>query len=332
MNKPSISPMVWEYDVPLFSREMQFAWLKAMLATAVLMCGLFVVILGSGGHWKVLGGLLPVFLAIVLAIYLLGLLIMLLVFRGHNRMRFTLDETGILCQVIDRTVRRSNRLAILLGILLREPRLAGAGLLARSREETHLAWLGRYSVETDPQRRLLRFKNGWRVLLTVYCTPENYLTVVETIAQQHAGRKEDARTPQGSPLPGYFLRTLGLVLLCLPFFWQSSVFRTTLFLPIFILCFVLASFWLIEIFGYVVLGGMLLQWGGVFARLMEVRHSWLFRGKTYRAWEMLSGNEMALLGLAAMSSLALAAFSWRAVRGRCPAVLSRDHADMEGDD
>ncbi|SFM94812.1 hypothetical protein SAMN05660284_00069 [Formivibrio citricus] len=332
MKTESIQPLVWEYEVPLFSREMQMTWLKAMLATALIMVGLFVVIMGSGGHWRALGGIVSMLLAVVGGLYVLGLLVMLLVFRGHNRMRFTLDADGILCEIIDRTVKRSNRLAVLLGTILMEPRLLGAGLLSTAAESTRVAWSGRFIVEADPRRRILRLKNGWRTLLWVYCTPENYAAVAQIVQEQTSRTGSARRLPARPPLPGYLLRTAGVVLACLPLFLMSKEFRTTLFMPIFTLCFALATLWLIHIFGYVVLGGLLVQWFQTGTRLLEVRRSWLRPGKTYQAWEVLGGDDISLLVLGGVATLALGIYAWRAVRGRCPAVLARDQADMDGDE
>ncbi len=328
MKKQPPTEWVWEYEIPLFSREMQWTWLKVMLITGGLFAGLLALALGSGGHWQPLGGLLLVLSGVVAGIYLTGLLVMVVVFRGHNRVRYTVDEAGILCEVIDRSVKRSNRLAVILGVVLLEPRLLGAGLTSASAESTQVLWSGNFELASEPQRHTLRFKNGWRTLMTVYCTADNYAAVSEVVKQRIHRVDGTKRQPLRSPLPGYLLRSVGVVLVCLPLFFMAKTFSSDLLAPIITLCFAFATVWLVEIFGYVVLGSLLIQWIQVATRLLEVRQSWLRPGKPFRAWEVMGGDKITVLAWAGLATLVLAIYAWRAARGRYRAVLTQDHIDM----
>lgn len=320
--------LVWETDLPLLSRRMLGQWTAAMLATAIVMTLILGLVFVAQGDWDVLPPMLALIGAVVAGLWLLGLLIMLVLFRGKYRVRYTLSDKGIRCDTIDSIARKANRAAIVVGILARSPQALGAGLIAVSRESEEARWSGAFKAVYEPDKQLIGLRNAWRTLLWVQCTPENYAEVAETIASHMKRRRTASRAGGKSPLPAYLGRTALVLAASFPLFPLAEEFDTGLFLPIFILCFGLATVWLINIFGWVVIGGLIVQAIGVVIDQMQVRESMFDPGRTYRAWEVLGSDDISLLLVAGIGAGALVWLSWSAIKGRWWAALMQGYEDM----
>ncbi|MBP8273778.1 MAG: hypothetical protein KAY59_05070 [Acidobacteria bacterium] len=324
------SELIWEVDLPLFSRRMLGSWTWAMCLVGLLMCGLLGVVFVAQGEWRSARTMLGLFAAITAAMWLLGILIMAVLFRGKFPVRYTLSASGIRCDVTSRTAKVTNRLAIAAGILGRSPQTLGAGLLATSRESEAALWTGAFRADPHPASHRIELRNAWRSLLWVQCRPDNYVDVAAAIDAHMARHQTASRVSSRSPLPAYLGRTLFVVVANAPLFVLADEFRVSLFLPIFTLCFALATVWLINIFGWVVIGGLVVMAAEVVLGQMEVRESMFEPGRVYRAWEVLGGDDISLLVISGAGALALGWMSWRAVRGRWMAALVQGFEDMSG--
>ncbi len=322
--------LVWETDLPLFSPIMQAQWGGAMLATVVVMILIMAPIFISQGEWDALLGITAMAAAAGAGLWLLGLLIMALLFRGRYRVRFTLNSKGILCETIDKVAKTANRLALVAGILARKPGVAGSGLIAMSRESEAIRWAGAFRAVYQPKRHVILLRNNWRTLMWVQCTPENYAEVAETVAQYMAQRRTTSRADGRSPLPRYLGHSLMVLLACTPLFPLSEEFHTSLFLPILILCFALAMVWLVPLFGYVVIGGLGTQIFLLIMDMLAVRESSYFPGEKYHGYEVISDSDISLLVLSGIGAALLLRLSWRFLKGRVFSALMADHMDMDG--
>lgn len=316
--------LVWESDLPLLTRAMFMQWTGAMAATAVVMLLILVPIFATQGDWDALPGLLGIILAVAGGLWLLGFAIMALVFRGRMRVRYTLGEKGVLQETLDKTARGANRLAIVAGVLARDPRVLGSGLIAKSREAEAIEWPMVARADDDPARHFITLRNSWRALMWVQCTPENHAQVLSHIQGALAANPPGSEATRGSPLPRYLLHSLLIVAACIPQFMLVEEFHLDLFVVMLVLCFALASLWLIPLFGWVVLAG--LGWMGIelFLRLTEERASYIFPDRSIRTLDILTDNDMALLLLALAGAAYLAWLSVSALRGRLMSMLVRD--------
>lgn len=322
--------IIWETDLPLFSRHMLKQWTLAMLATAAVMFLLLGIVFAAQGEWDSLLPMGAISLGAAGALWLLGLLIMLVIFRGRYRVRYTLSTRGLLCETIDPVARKANRLAIVAGALARSPQTLGAGLIATSREAEEVRWSGAFRAVKDPARHFITLRNAWRGLMWVQCTADNYAQVVAAIDAHMARRGTADRLGQRSPVPAYLGRSLLVVVACLPLFPLAEEFDTGLFLPIFILCFALATVWLINLFGWVVIGGLIVQAALVVVDQLEIRESFFRKGEFYRAYTVLGDDDIALLVVAGIGAAVLVWLSLRALRGRWLAALLEGYRDMAG--
>jgi len=320
--------LVWETDLPLFSRLMLTQWTKAMLATALLMALILGTIFVAQQEWDTLLPMATMIGAVSGGLWLLGILIMAVLFRGRYRVRYTLSKQGLRCDTLDQVAKKANRLAIGLGVVMGKGQLLGAGLIGVSRESEEVNWSGAFQARFDPIRHTVLMRNGWRTLLWVQCTPENYAEVAKQVSQHMTRRRTSSRLAKGSPLPAYLGRSLLVFLACAPLFPLAEEYDTGLFLPIFTLCFALAMVWLINLFGWVVLGGLGLQIGMVILAQFEERQSFFKPGEFYKAYEVLGGDDFDLFLVAGIGVAVLIWLCHGALRGRWLAALVADQSDM----
>lgn len=319
---------VWETNLPLFSRMMLTQWSLAIAATALLMAMLLGTVFAAQGEWDDLPPMLGMIGAVGGGLWLFGILVMALLFRGRYRVRYTLSQQGLRCDTLDPVAKKTNRLAIGLGVLLGRGQLLGAGLIGASRESETVNWSGAFQARFDPIRHTVLMRNGWRTLLWVQCTPENYTEVAEQIARHMSRRNTASRLAKNSPLPAYLGRSLLVLLACAPLFPLAEEYEVSLFLPILTLSFGLAMVWLINLFGWVVLGGLGLQIALVILAQFEERHSYFRPGEVYQAYEVLGGNDYELFLLSGMGAAILIWLCHGALRGRWLAALIADQSDM----
>ena len=319
---------VWETDLPLFSRMMLTQWSLAIAATALLMAMLLGTVFAAQGEWDALLPMLGMIVAVSGGLWLFGILVMALLFRGRYRVRYTLSPKGLRCDTLDAMAKKTNRLAIGVGVLLGRGQLLGAGLIGVSRESEEVNWSGAFQARFDAARHSILLRNGWRTLLWVQCTPENYAEVSEEVARHMTRRNTASRLAKRSPLPAYLGRSLLVLLACMPLFPLAEEYEFSLLLPILTLSFGLAMVWLINLFGWVVLGGLGLQIALVILAQFEERHSYFRPGEVYRAYEVIGGNDYELFLLAGIGAAILIWLCHGALRGRWLAALISDHSDM----
>jgi Na+-transporting methylmalonyl-CoA/oxaloacetate decarboxylase gamma subunit len=328
---PDAPGTMWEISVPLLSnRAIVGGVMKGFGIAALLVCALMTVILGSQGDWDTLPPILLMFAGIFLVFIVLSLLVMAVVFRNRMRFRFTVSESGVLFETIDKTARAVNRLAIVAGVLGGSAQTTGTGLISASQETQEVRWEGAFRAEYRPRSRTIVFRNAWRQLMIVYCTPDNYADVAEQIraAMERSGTAE--RVPARSPVGRYVGWSVVATIATLPLFGLVEEFDVSLLLPIGILCFALATIWLIGVFGYVVLAGLVITAWSVAADGLGVRESFFNPGETFARWTVYSDNDWAMIALAGAAFVVLGWISLRGVRGKMPAMLTSDSTDMSG--
>jgi hypothetical protein len=155
----------------------------------------------------------------------------------------------------DRRAHATNRAALVLGLLLGRPAAAGSGLLATLDEQQTLRWQGAFRAVAHPARHTIALRNRWRTLLWVYCTPDNFEAVQALLDRHMALNGTAARAAGPSPLRGHLARTALVVLACLPLFLLAPVYGHGLLLPLLLMCFALATVWLLRPLAWVVLCG-----------------------------------------------------------------------------
>lgn len=322
------SALSWEVAVPLWSNPLIVgATAKVFLFAVVGVAAMLSLIFLIQGESSAIGPLWLAFAAVGAGLFVLGLLIMAVVFGNRLHCRFTIDAQGILFETIDRRAQRSNRLLILLGLLLRKPQALGAGLIAASQEVQSVHWRGAFQAQYLPQRQVVILKNRWRRLMLVYASADNYEQVAARIAAEIERHGTATRVPLRSPLPRYLGLSALVVVACVPLFALVEEFEISLMLPLLQLCFGLATVWLIGLFGYVLIAVDLLIAGALLLDALGVQQSWLRPAEHYARWTVYSDQDWGLLLLAGLAMVVLAIIGWRAAHGRPPAMLMADFGD-----
>ena len=320
--------LAWEIAIPLLQNPLiTGALAKVFALSGLLVAGMLSLIFWVQGDTEELGMLWLAFAGVSAGLYLLSLLVMLLVFGNRMQLRFIVDAEGIRQLMVDRRARGANRLAILVGLLLREPRTLGAGLLARSQEVQTLRWRGAFSAVLQPARHAILLRNRWRTLMIVYTSAEQYPAVAARIQSELAAHGSTARIPARSPLPQTLALSAGVVLACAPLFALVEAFDVSLMLPLLQLCFGLATVWLIGVFGWVLiaLDGLILA--DLLLHALGEQPSGLHPGEQLTRWTLYADSEWGLLALAAIALGALGWLGWRCAHGRPQALLMADWGD-----
>lgn len=172
----------WETAFPLVTnRFFLYDMIKAMVWTVVIMVLLLIITFTIAGSLDHLWGIWPILGIVMAVLFVLLFLIALVVFGNRYPTRFTLTERGVYWSGRSRAGRRASRLAVLAGVLGGKPGVAGAGLLAASSDSGGLPWKSVRRFKEYPSERVISIMNSWRVVIRLYCTPDNYRAVAESV-------------------------------------------------------------------------------------------------------------------------------------------------------
>jgi len=218
----------WQVEMPLLtSRFFLYDLAKVILISGgILYLFLLAVLLSSRGAEHI-GQMTMVVALMVGGLGLTFALISLVIFGNRWPMAFFVSAAGLAWQSQSRRGKRANRIAILIGALSGNPGMAGAGLLATSNEAGLLPWRSVKRVKAYPALRTVSIMNSWRVAVRLYCTPENFSSVLACV-EQYSGLRAELPGHTGLPQSGRppvaafeILRRAGfLVCICIAA-WQA---------------------------------------------------------------------------------------------------------------
>ncbi len=161
-----------------------------MLYNSYMVMGILFVILGSAGGlgvilFLVMGGeyilaILEILVLAVGALIVMAFLVIGVIFLNRMELVFKVDWEGVRC---DRGeyVSNLNRLAWMIGSISQRVNPMGASLIAMSRESTLVPWGDIKKAVFDGKKGVISVSSARRLLLRVYCTPENYDNIAETV-------------------------------------------------------------------------------------------------------------------------------------------------------
>ena len=153
--------------------------------------------------------------------------------------------------------------------------------------------------------------------------PKNYREVAETVKEKILQRSENRKSHK-NPLSILFLRTALTAVSCVPLFRLDYPFKVDLFIPIFILCFSMATIWLIPLFGYIVIGAVLYLTIVIISQGLKVHSGQYSFIGNYRGFELINGDEWVFIALIFLAVIYLIWSSWRAVKGKDESALFLD--------
>lgn len=175
----------WQIDVPLINNPYILSnvglGLIAALTIFLIITGL---IFGISGGWT--GFLQALLFTAGLGVFFLivSVFTLLVVLGNRYRMEFALDDYGI--TMISRSDRAhtAHRLALILGMLARNPAAVAAGSGAVSGETVTLAWKNAKSFIPHPEKQTIIIKRKYLPALYIFCLPENYAAVAQYLSEK----------------------------------------------------------------------------------------------------------------------------------------------------
>lgn len=318
----------WQVDVSLLGQPTMVAnFVKVIAIAFVVMSGLLIFLSIVSGDGAPIWPLVQLTLVCVGSVAVLFLFVIVVFFRNRMTMRFAVDERGAQSVQIDRRARAGAKAAIVVGALSGKPGLLGAGLISQSTASQAMRWSAMRSASFSPRWRAIKLANGWRTVMILYCLPENYELVAERVRGALVANPPSRE--RRSPLTGYLPRTALVVVASAPLFNLPTPIHVEAFVPFLIMCFALASVWLIPILGWVVLGGLAWLAFEVAAVAMSPYHS-VITDETFPLFRLMGDDDWIGAALALVGSAYLAWLSYALLRGRTPSALARDMSEMGG--
>lgn len=190
------SGIAWERDVPLLTnRFMLYDSAKLLAWTFLIIVILMSTILLVQGEPESIPPMVGIFGLMILGLMAMFMFVTLVVFWNRFSMRMSVNAKGASVDSTSRVGKAGNRLAIVLGLLARRPGLAGAGMLGAAQEHVGIDWREVHRIHEHPDAHVISIMNSWRVVLRLYCTPENYEPVLACVRDWAAtgARKREAR-------------------------------------------------------------------------------------------------------------------------------------------
>lgn len=138
-------------------------------------------------------GLLIIFLFFIKAYYALVIIALLLLFTylfillvwgGKYDVGFKLNNKGIHNYTLKKQAKKNlitNTITVILGLFTGSPTVAGAGMLAQSRQHVLIKWSNIRKVKFSPKSHTILIKGNIAENMALFCTPENYNEVVHHI-------------------------------------------------------------------------------------------------------------------------------------------------------
>ncbi len=161
----------WQNGIPIFKNAVILKQLGIAVGIPFGLVAL-VIVLASGQSRDTLYAL-----GLIAGLLILTGLFLMIAYRGRYEAEFVLDNEGALCRTQAKQAKKNrviNALTVALGLLSGKPAVAGAGLLAQSRQETFIRWSRVTKVTYRPKSRAILLRGGRMETIALFCTPENY--------------------------------------------------------------------------------------------------------------------------------------------------------------
>jgi hypothetical protein len=176
----------WSIKVPIFRNPIILRQLGLGIGIPFGLIFVLMLVLGA----KPADLLYPAIL--IGALFFLTWLFIMIVWGGKYDAEFIVDNKGVRCRTAARQARQNrviNALTVVLGLLSGKPAVAGAGVLAQSRQDVLVKWGNIRKVKEYPRRSTIMVYGGFAQNIAVFCTAENYEQVRQQIASKVRPRR-----------------------------------------------------------------------------------------------------------------------------------------------
>ncbi len=322
MKKKNVSQKLsWRIKVPLVSNNLVFKSVTTFVVITGLVMSIFLgFIFIAIDEFDALIPMLSMIGIVTFGLWIFMQLIMLVLFGNTMKMYFQINKNGVKCNLESSVSRLGNRVSVILGFMARNPSVAGSGILAMSQESVQYDWDQIKSAKYYDKKQAISLRNSWRELIVVYATAENYEKTKKFV--QSKIKKQDKK--KINPVFLFIVRSFLVFLACLPLFKTEFPIEIDLLISIIILTFSLATVWLIPLFGYVVIVGVIYVIGDIFVDGLRVYESSLSFIPAFSGFELLDETDWVALSLLSLGMLYLFIMSIRAIKGYDESALMKD--------
>ncbi len=178
----------WTISVPIFKDPLI---LKQLGIGIGIPFGILVIVLALVGGKSVYT---LYALGLIAALFFVTWILIMLLYRGKYDAEFVLDDNGIICRTQAEQAKKNrivNALAVILGLLTGKFTVAGAGMLAQSRQETFLKWKSITKLKYRPKNNTILLRAGWIEQIALFCTQENYAAVELLVVEKTKHLRSD---------------------------------------------------------------------------------------------------------------------------------------------
>ena len=169
----------WRVDVPfLTNSHMVMDLLFVIIGSAVGLGVILFLIMGG----EDLFAILEILVLAAGALIVLTFLVIGVVFLNSVELVFKIDAEGVRCD-LGEYASNLNRLAWMVGSISHRVNPVGSSFIAMSRESTFTPWGDIRKAVFDGKKRVISLSSARRLLLRVYCTPQNYDNVAEAVEE-----------------------------------------------------------------------------------------------------------------------------------------------------
>lgn len=173
----------WEINVSIFKNSVILKQLGLAIGIPFGLVALIIALSSKGSRDTIYA------LGLIASLLILTWLLIMIVYRGKYEVEFVLDNNGVLCRTKAKQAKRNrviNSLTVILGLFTGKPTVAGAGLLAQSRQEVFIRWSKVTEIKYKPQSQTVLIRSGWTENIALFCTQDNYILVERLIRQKTA--------------------------------------------------------------------------------------------------------------------------------------------------
>ncbi len=168
-----VEKIEWSIDVPIFKNSVILKQLGIAIGIpfGLLLIFFFIISKPEDRIYTLYA------LGIILLLFILTYIFIMFTYKGKYSVSYVLHEQGILSFSQPDMAKKNkivNGLTLGLGLLAGKPSVAGAGMLANSKQSVNLKWNNIQKVKYNPKQFTILLRGSPVENIGVFCTPENY--------------------------------------------------------------------------------------------------------------------------------------------------------------
>ena len=180
----------WNKRIPFFKNTYMLRILFLVYLTVITIISIFFVFMfGFEGNWSDLGQFFLPMIGVYALIFVLFAISAWIVMGNKYALDYTIDESGILIQAINDKANSIRKIAVVAGVLAKNPGVVGAGLMVKD-NVIHIPWeeIDDLEFQYDKYRLVVKC-SFWKQVAVHY--PEEKLPQIEKMISENFKKETD---------------------------------------------------------------------------------------------------------------------------------------------